>query len=256
MSRPGTVFAAGSDTVPPTPRERGPFSAAPGLAVKAAVLAALLVSLVGCKFEDWTHIKPKPPACSYTYTDWTVLCTDGKQTRTVTATPEGCTGTPEATERTCETPAEPAKDAIPIGEIVFSGGNPSGYKLTATMGTVTITGGTSGAVKICTTWTAPSPAWPAYTKGVMGNDWIGFKDASGKVQMGVWEMSRGEASVCRTSEAKTGEPPLIQAHGPVGSWTPTSGAEVYYMRTTITRGSDAASDKRRERTQVVKAVWP
>jgi hypothetical protein len=44
---------------------------------------------------------PPPSACSYVYSDWSA-CSNGTQTRTViSATPEGCTGTPELSQ-TCQ----------------------------------------------------------------------------------------------------------------------------------------------------------
>lgn len=145
-------------------------------------------------------------------------------------------------------------DAVEISTVKFNGGDPSGYKLTANLKEVTLTGGSTGAVKVCWKWDVPS--WPTRTKSVIGNQWVGYKDSSGTIQMGVWEMIRAEAEVCRTSEAKDGEPPFIQAHGPIGSWNPSSGNEVYFMQSTPTRGVDAAGDVTKERSQIVKVTYP
>lgn len=182
------------------------------------------------------------------------------------SSPSASTGTtdtpsPSGTGQSAGTGTDPAAtsgtttaDAVPVADIVWHGGDPSGYKLTANLKGVKITGGSTGACTICWEWDVP--AWPTRTKGVIGNQWVAYRDSAGKWQAGVWEMVRAEASKCRTSEAGDGEPPLIQAHGPIGSWTPTSGAEVLVMMSTPTRGADAAGDVTKERSNVAKTVWP
>ncbi len=61
----------------------------------AAALAAALATLAGCSSSS------KPPACSYTYSDWAACTAGTPQSRTVlTTAPAGCTGTPELT-RAC-----------------------------------------------------------------------------------------------------------------------------------------------------------
>ena len=44
-----------------------------------------------------------PPTCTYTYSGWGTCQANGTQSRTYTATPEGCTGTP-VTSQTCTPP--------------------------------------------------------------------------------------------------------------------------------------------------------
>ena len=53
-----------------------------------------------------------PPACTFTYSAWTT-CTDGRQTRTATATPTGCTGAPPADSlsRTCTVTPPPTTNS-------------------------------------------------------------------------------------------------------------------------------------------------
>lgn len=151
-------------------------------------------------------------------------------------------------------PTPDPADAVPIGDIVWHGGDPSGYKRTAQLTSVSISGARSGPCRICWAWKVPD--WPEHTKRVIGNAWIGYKGEDGKWHMGVWEMCRAEASVCRISEARPGQPPLIQAHGPIGTWYPASGALVLYMISTPTRGVDAAGDVTRERSNIVVTKWP
>ncbi|MFA5898030.1 MAG: hypothetical protein WC829_02835 [Hyphomicrobium sp.] len=148
-------------------------------------------------------------------------------------------------------------DAIPMSEVVFYGDNAAAvpsFRPTATLRSVRIAGDTTGPCVVCWTW--DDPRWPGYgPKNVMGNAWIMiYRD--GKWRAGAWEMVRTDmvgANVCRTSEAKPGEYPLIQAHGPASEWTPRHGEEFGYMITTTTRGSLSPA---RERSNAVVGRWP
>jgi len=56
--------------------------------------------LLSCSDDDPTG----PTTCTYTYSDWSA-CTAGTQTRSlISATPDGCTGTPGALQQSCSLP--------------------------------------------------------------------------------------------------------------------------------------------------------
>lgn len=88
---------------------------------------------------------PPPVQCTYTTGAWSAwsTCTNGTQTRTrtVTATPSGCTGTPPASTETqqCQTTPPPAGQTI--AHYTFNGGTTA--SITATVG-ANLTQGTSG----------------------------------------------------------------------------------------------------------------
>jgi len=56
---------------------------------------------------------PAPTPCTYSYSTWS-NCADGKRTRTVTASPAGCTGTPDALEEPCTVTPPPTTGSIAV----------------------------------------------------------------------------------------------------------------------------------------------
>ena len=144
-----------------------------------------------------------------------------------------------------------AKDAVWYGSA-----SPADYPVSANLKAVRISGGLVGPCVICVDW--DDPHWTPYgIKRVMGNSWIGFK-RDGRWHMGAWEMitaSMVGTNVCRTSEAMSGQPPLIQAHGPIAEWVPKHGEQIVYMQTTTTRGGVPAGSVV-GRSQAIFGVWP
>jgi hypothetical protein len=156
------------------------------------------------------------------------------------------------------TPAPaPAPTPDPLDSYRWNGSaSPEQYPETAKLHAVRVSGGSTGPCVICWDW--DDPHWRPYgPKNVMGNAWIGYFD--GRVwQMGVWEMVKGSmvgSEVCRTSEAKAGQPPLVQAHGPISGWVPASGDKVRYMISTTTRGGVPAGSVV-GKSNIVEGVWP
>lgn len=158
-------------------------------------------------------------------------------------------------------------DVVPMSDCVFYGGDPSKYPIMAQLTKVEVRGtpvtgwkkwfrwGYRGQATVTVEWIPPAKKWPKLTGGVVGNDWIGVRGKDGLWHCGVWEMTRGEDIVTRLSEAEPNQPPFVQAHGPVANWCPRPGDEYVYMRSTVTRGTDAARERVHERTQIVKGVW-
>lgn len=191
---------------------------------RVLLLLCALIGLAGCKFSDWMEkVKPTPPP---------------------------------APPPVVEPPKPQPVDAIPIEQIRFNGGNPSGYKLTANLKSVSISGGDpgglTGPIVVASEWDIPK--WPPHTKEVIGNYWIIFRDVKGDYQAGVWEMARAKNPWVRVSEAKRGEPPFIQANGPASKWMPFHGEKFWYMVSTPTRGVDAG--KGAERSNIIEGVYP
>lgn len=148
------------------------------------------------------------------------------------------------------------RDEIPFDSVRWSGGDPRGYKLTAGMSGLRIAGKLSGPATVCFDWSRPS--WPnnGAPKPSDGNLWW-IARIGGRWEGGVWEMTAPKFArhVCRQTEAKRGQPPMIQAHGPVAEWYPKHGEQVCQMVTTITRGG-VPSNSPRERGPIVCGRWP
>jgi hypothetical protein len=148
-------------------------------------------------------------------------------------------------------------DAIPISSISFFDSSPAGFKVTATLSHVGVDapGGTSGPVTVCWDWT--HPPWNKYFgKDVTGNMWIIAK-IDGRWCAGTWEMMAPKLDnhACRTTEARAGQPPFIQSHGPTAQWYPKSGEQIGHMISTITRNGIPAGSQN-ERTPIVMTTWP
>jgi hypothetical protein len=145
---------------------------------------------------------------------------------------------------------------VPAGEVIWHDADPSGYPITARLSEVAITGDITGPVTVC--WRMPPPSWATNgaTKPSNGNVWIGARFADGRVHMGTWEQYAPKFAEhqCRTTEAKAGEPPFIQAHG-LSGWVPAHGERVYHMISTIARGG-APPNLPHERSNIYETVWP
>jgi len=154
-------------------------------------------------------------------------------------------------------PGGNAGDAIPISSISFADPSPAHFKVTATLSNVSVnapTGG-SGPVTVCWDWT--HPPWNTYgSKAVNGNMWIIAK-IDGRWHAGTWEMTATKLDnhACRTTEAKAGQPPFIQSHGPTAEWHPKSGEQIGHMISTVTRGG-IPNGSQNERTPIVMTTWP
>jgi hypothetical protein len=103
---------------------------------------------------------PVPTPCTYTTGTWST-CANGTQTRTVSATPAGCTGTPPAASQACTvTPPPPAGVK---GRWMFGSGTAAsinsavGPKLVLVAGTATMSGGLIRNSNANTAWTCAIP---------------------------------------------------------------------------------------------------
>jgi hypothetical protein len=139
-------------------------------------------------------------------------------------------------------------DAIPANEIIWDGQrNPSGWKITDINPKMP-------DPTICWSWNLPSN-WPNRNGKSVGNNWIIVK-IDGAWHATPWEHVKATNSICRTTEARNGQPPFIQGYGPIAQkWYPHSGEEVGFMNSTIARG-DRDPGTPDERTPIVIKTWP
>ena len=147
-------------------------------------------------------------------------------------------------------------DAVPLGDVTWHDADPSGYPITATLDQVTVVGGTTGPVRVCWWWSRPS--WPQTPDGKADGNMYVIAKINGKWEGGTWEMTspRFGTQVCRNSEAKKDEPPMIQSHG-LNDWIPVHGEKVCWVITTLTRNPQTIPVVgKRARTNAVCGLWP
>ncbi|HEY5998244.1 MAG TPA: hypothetical protein VI078_02965 [bacterium] len=153
------------------------------------------------------------------------------------------------------TGVNPLADAIPANEIIWDGQrNPSGWKVIDTSFKITEINPKMPDPTICWSWNLP-PNWPNRNGKSVGNNWIIVK-IDGAWHATPWEHVKATNSICRTTEARNGQPPFVQGYGPIAAkWYPHSGEEVGFMNSTIARG-DRDPGTPDERTPIVLTKWP
>jgi hypothetical protein len=146
-------------------------------------------------------------------------------------------------------PGGDPRDQIDITKVTFHHTSPAKFKVTAKLSNVRISG-----LTISWDWSHPA-AWPVpYDSGVLGNMWV-FAKIGGQWHAATWEWLRTSTNRV-TLEAKAGQPPFIQASAsPISDWYPKSGEEIGFMASTPCRSGIPAGSPR-ERSPIVKTVWP
>jgi hypothetical protein len=169
--------------------------------------------------------------------------------------PIGCGSVDDTTTTTpSPTPSNNTLDGIPMEDIVWDGNmSPLNFTAIGPLKGIEIQNGNSYAPTICWSWDQPN--WPMKDGKSMGNNWIIVK-INGVWHATPWEHLPGGNKVCRTTEARRGQPPFIQGYGPIAGWHPTSGEPVGFMNTTICRGAQGGYNNLKQRTYILMTKWP
>lgn len=142
-------------------------------------------------------------------------------------------------------------DEIDLSKVVWLHASPEDFKITASLSNVRVSTGTNGSTVVSWEWNHPD--WPAVLNNeVVGNMWV-FANIKGTWYAATWEWLRTDTSQVAT-EAKSGEPPFIQAKAsPISEWYPSNGEDVGWMVSTPCRGGYAGTLK--ERSPIVITTW-
>jgi hypothetical protein len=177
----------------------------------------------------------------------TVEAAAGKATVQYAITVESSSGTGTGTGGGGGTGGGNSADAIDISQVTWLDASAADFTVTATLSNIQINYPT-----ISWDWTHPS-SWPVENT-VTGNLWV-FAKIDGRWQAATFEWLRPTTDHSHL-EAKTGEPPFIQAKAsPISAWYPQHGEELCFMASTMTRNG-IPSGSPRERSPIVKTTWP
>ncbi|NKB87166.1 MAG: hypothetical protein GKS06_02960 [Acidobacteria bacterium] len=141
-------------------------------------------------------------------------------------------------------------DQINAGSITYLHANVSGWAVTSTTTSVSVTPG-----EICVNHTKAGK-WPV-NRAVEGNPWI-VANIGGRWYAATWEWLR-PGQTCKRIGVPAEHPTTAQSIGPhtkkspLSSWVPKKGETVYFFMSTHARDGTRT---RNERSNMVKVVWP